>query len=97
MGTYLKLVFTKQPRREGANLAGQVAITYLNIFGQAMPYSSGVSNEATPILSGPTSNEVDRVLLEMGVPLQQPTTEWEFSNFETSDALTYAPVDDETR
>ena len=69
VGTYLKLVFPKQPKREGTNLAGQVAISYLNIFGQSMPFTSGVSNDAQPILSGPRSNEVDRVLLEMGVPL----------------------------
>ena len=43
------------------------------------------------------SDEVDRVLLEMGVPLSSPAQEWSFDEIEKSDSLTYAPVDEDSR
>lgn len=61
-----------------------------------MAYYQGIVNDQTPILKGQTSDEVDRVLLEMGVPLSQPS-DWTFDEIEKTDALTYAPVDEESR
>ena len=50
IGSYLKIVFTKQPKREGNNLAGQVALGLVKIYGQ--PMGDGVINHETPILKG---------------------------------------------
>ena len=48
-------------------------------------------------MKGSINDEVDRVLLEMGVPLQQPGQDWSFDPLEKSESLTYAPVDEDTR
>jgi len=87
----------KGPPREGRNLAGQVALGLVKVFGQPMEYHKGIVNAEQPILKGQLHDEVDRVLLEMGVPLQQPGQDWTFDEIEKSDSLTYAPVDDDTR
>jgi hypothetical protein len=57
----------------------------------------GITNHETPILKGQVSDEVDRVLLEMGVPLSSPAQDWSFDEIEKSDSLTYAPVDEDSR
>lgn len=68
-----------------------------------MPYSAGIVNEEQPMMRGHVTDEVDRVLLEMGVPLQQPTLDWDWDTNVLgleggrTDALTYAPVDEDTR
>ena len=62
-----------------------------------MTTAPGLKNEVEPFLRSGVTDEVDRVMLEMGVPLQQPSTDWVFNEFERSDALSYAPVDDDTR
>lgn len=62
-----------------------------------MEYHKGIENTEQPVLKGQLHDEVDRVLLEMGVPLQQPGQDWTFDDIEKSDSLTYAPVDDDTR
>lgn len=97
IGNFVKLVFPRPPRREGKNLAGQVALGIVKIFAQPMAYYKGIVNEERPIIKGGAGDEVDRVLLEMGVPLQQPGLDWNFDSLEKSDQLTYAPVDEETR
>jgi hypothetical protein len=97
IGNFLKIVFTKQPDRVGKNLAGQVALGLLKVYGQPMSYYKGIVNNEAPILKGQVSDEVDRVLLEMGVPLSQPGQDWTFDEIEKTDALTYAPVDEESR
>lgn len=33
IGNFLKLVFTKQPKREGKNMSGQVALGIFKVFG----------------------------------------------------------------
>lgn len=52
-------------------------------------------NEATPLHS--TSDPVDKVLIEMGLPLSDSLVTW--SSFQDNDpkSYTYAPVDDDTR
>lgn len=62
-----------------------------------MAYYKGIVNHEAPLIKGGISDDVDRVLLEMGVPLQQPGLDWNFDSVEKTDALAYAPVDDETR
>lgn len=57
----------------------------------------GIVNEQMPILKGSISDEVDRVLLEMGVPLSSPAQDWSYDEIEKTDSLTYAPVDEDTR
>ena len=55
------------------------------------------------MMRGHVTDEVDRVLLEMGVPLQQPTLDWDWDKDTLgleggrTDALSYAPVDEDTR
>ena len=43
------------------------------------------------------SDEVDRVLLEMGVPLSTPAIDWSFDSETVMEQVGYAPVDDDTR
>jgi len=74
IGTYIKLLFTRQPSKSTKNPAGQVGLSLLKIWGQPLGYYKGVTNEATPIRS--SKEEVDRVLVEMGLPLDIVT--WQF-------------------
>lgn len=97
IGNFLKIVFNKKASQEGRNLAGQNAVGFIKIYAQPMKFAKGVVNEEQPLMKGHVTDEVDRVLLEMGVPLQQPALDWEFNELEKSDALTYAPVDEDTR
>ena len=69
----------------------------IKVFAQPIEFAKGLVNEEQPILKGGVVDEVDRVMLEMGVPLQNPLDNWHFNEMERSDALTYAPVDDDTR
>lgn len=62
-----------------------------------MAYYPGVVNHQQPLIKGGLGDEVDRVLLEMGVPLQQPGLDWSFDTVEKNESIAYAPVDDETR
>jgi len=78
-------------------LAGQVALGILKVFGQRMDFYKGIVNHEAPLVKSGIGDEVDRVLLEMGVPLQQPGLDWNFDAIEKTDSLTYAPVDDDTR
>jgi len=78
-------------------LGGQVALGILKVFGQRMDYYKGIVNHEAPLVKSGICDEVDRVLLEMGVPLQQPGLDWNFDNIEKTDSLTYAPVDEDTR
>jgi len=60
------------------------------VWGQPLGYYKGVHNEATPLRGN--KEEVDRVLIEMGLPVEH--VNWSFVD-ETS--YTYAPVDDDSR
>lgn len=62
-----------------------------------MAFYKGIVNHETPLIKGGIHDDVDRVLLEMGVPLQQPAMDWNFDQIDKTDSLAYAPVDDETR
>jgi len=97
IGNFIKIVFNKPPKSEGRNLAGQVALGLVKIYAQPMEFAKGIVNEEQPLMKGHITDEVDRVLLEMGVPLQSPALDWEYNEIEKSDALTYAPVDEDTR
>jgi hypothetical protein len=74
IGTYIKLLFKKQPPKTGKNPAGQVGLGLLKIWGQPLGYYKGVHNDATPIQSN--KEEVDRVLIEMGLPME--IVNWQF-------------------
>ena len=62
----------------------------LRIWGQPIGYYKGLKNEANPLRGG--KDEVDRLLMEMGLPLENA----KFS-YEESENYSYAPVDDDTR
>ena len=97
IGNYIKIVIPKPPQRDELNLNQQVGIGFLKIFGQPMQFFRGVVNNETPILKGQLNDELDRVLLEMGVPLSQPAVDWSFEDLEKVESIIYAPVDDDTR
>mmetsp|Transcript_14301 Transcript_14301/g.10347 ORF Transcript_14301/g.10347 Transcript_14301/m.10347 type:complete len:155 (-) Transcript_14301:1555-2019(-) len=90
IGTYVKLVFTKPPPKTNKNPNGQVGLALLKVWGQPLGYYKGVVNEATPLKGH--REEVDKVLIEMGLPLD--AVNWSYTD---QNSYTYAPVDDDTR
>mmetsp|Transcript_23089 Transcript_23089/g.35759 ORF Transcript_23089/g.35759 Transcript_23089/m.35759 type:complete len:316 (+) Transcript_23089:222-1169(+) len=97
IGSYLKIVFPEAPKVEHLNLNQQIGIGFLKIFGQPMEHYKGLVNESMPILKGQVNDEVDKVLLEMGIPVSQPALDWSFDQLEREDSVIYAPVDEDTR
>ena len=67
IGTFIKLIFKRAPPKTSKNPCGQVGIGSLKVWGQPLGYYKGVVNEATSLHS--KSDEVDKVLIEMGLPL----------------------------
>ena len=90
IGSYLKIVFTKQPSKTVKNPGGQVGLALLRIWGQPLGYNKGLTNEAHA-LQGQTET-VDKVLIEMGIPLNN--IKW---TNEDPENYSYAPVDEDTR
>lgn len=66
----------------------------IKVWGQPLGYHKGVVNEATPLVSQP--DKVDRVLIEMGLPLSDGLVKWNYAENDTK-SYTYAPVDEDTR
>jgi len=60
------------------------------VWGQPLGYYKGVVNEATPLRGH--REEVDKVLIELGLPLD--AVNWSYTD---QNSYTYAPVDDDTR
>ena len=90
IGSYIKISFIKQPPSTNKNPCGQVGLSLLKIWGQPLGYYKGVVNEATPLQGN--REEVDKVLIEMGLPIEH--VNWSYLD---QNSYTYAPVDDETR
>mmetsp|Transcript_30234 Transcript_30234/g.34616 ORF Transcript_30234/g.34616 Transcript_30234/m.34616 type:complete len:441 (+) Transcript_30234:175-1497(+) len=90
IGSYVKVVFTKQPSKTVKNPGGQVGLSLLRIWGQPLGYNKGLVNEAHP-LQGQTET-VDKVLIELGIPLNN--IKW---TNEDPENYSYAPVDEDTR
>ena len=78
IGNYLKLVFTKEGERDTKNPGGLVGLGVVKVYGQPMAYYKGIVNHETPLVKSGINDEVDRVMIEMGVPLQQPGLDWNF-------------------
>ena len=74
IGSYIKIVFTKGPPKTNKNPCGQVGLALLKVWGQPLGYYKGVVNEATPVRGN--REEVDKVLIEMGLPIEH--VNWSF-------------------
>lgn len=48
----------------------------LKVWGQPLGYHKGIINEATPLHS--SSDTLDKVLLEMGLPITDDLVKWNF-------------------
>ena len=72
-----------------------MGLALLKVWAQPLGYYKGVVNEATPLIS--SGDLVDKVLIEMGLPITDALVNW--SSFQEHDpkSYTYAPVDSETR
>ena len=57
----------------------------------------GVVNTTEPILKAELTDEVDKVMIEMGLPVISTTLDWTFDDLQKEDSITYAPVDEDTR
>lgn len=90
IGTYMKIVFKTPPPKTNKNPNAQVGLALLKVWGQPLGYFKGVLNEATPLRGN--KEEVDRVLIEMGLPIEHVS--WSYLD---EQSYTYAPVDDDTR
>ena len=62
-----------------------------------MDMYKGIVNHEHPVLNSQVQDEVDKVLLEMGVPVSSPALDWTFDQLQREDSVNYAPVDDDTR
>lgn len=90
IGSYIKIVFTRQPAKTVKNPGGQVGISLLRIWGQPLGYNRGLVNEAHALVG--QTETVDKVLIEMGIPLNN--IKW---TNEDPENYSYAPVDEDTR
>ncbi len=74
IGTFIKILFKRAPPKTSKNPCGQVGLALLKVWGQPLGYYKGVVNEATPLHS--TADEVDKVLIEMGLPISDDLVRW---------------------
>ena len=90
IGSYLKLVFTTKPKATANNPYGQVSLAVLKIWGRKIDYTMSI-NQINPVRKTQT-DEVDKILLGMGVPLELLL--WSKEDF---DSYRYAPIDEDSR
>ena len=86
----MKVKFNTRPEKTNQNPCAQVGIGLLRVWGQPLGYHKGLVNESSN--EKPDSDAVDKVLIEMGIPLNN--VKWTYDNPEN---YNYAPVDDHTR
>lgn len=89
IGSFVKLIIAKAPVPSAQNPQGQVGLGVLKVWGRKMKYEDGI-NEINPVKTH--TDQVDQVLLELGVPLD--TLMW---SKEDHDSYRYAPIDEDTR
>ena len=89
IGSYLKLVFPTKPKPNANNPHGQVSLAVLKIWGRKIDYSMTINKIS---LIKTQTDEVDKILLGMGVPLELLL--WSKEDFES---YRYAPIDEDSR
>lgn len=89
IGSYLKLVFPTKPKTNASNPHGQVSLGSLKVWGRKMDYQMPI-NEISPVKT--QTDEVDKVLLGMGVPLEMI-----YWSKEDLNSYRYAPIDEGSR
>ncbi len=90
VGSYIKLVFTKEPEACTTNPYGQITISFLKFHGNPIG-NIGKSVFQPTALSNNGKEKIDQILIELGVPLS--ACEWDTS---TNPEL-ISTVDEETR
>ena len=89
IGSYLKLRFITKPKIGPNNPFGQISLALLKIWGRKLDYTMNI-NQIAPVKSH--TDEVDKLLLGMGVPLELIL--W---SKEDLDSFRYAPIDEDSR
>jgi len=89
IGSFVKLIFKSKPTPSPSNPQGQVSLANLKIWARVVS-PTGDINKKKPVKS--YADEVDKVLIGMGVPLEMIL--W---SREDPDSYRYAPIDDESR
>ena len=90
IGSYLKLLFLKPPKKSSHNTFGQVSIGCLKVWGRPTEYYSRLKNETLPVTND--KSQVDKILISIGLPLD--LIAWfdeDDRNFE------FAPIDENSR
>jgi hypothetical protein len=86
IGNYLKLVFTRPPFKTIENPCGQVSLAQLKVFGKKINHLLFYDNQ-----SNDNKDNVDRILIDLGLPLNDPYFFINDGNYEI------APVDEDTK
>jgi centrosomal protein CEP104 len=89
IGIYIKFLFVTKPKLGPNNPYGQVSLGAVKVWGRKIDYSMNINN-ISPVKSN--SDEVDKILLGMGVPLE--IILWSKEDFES---YRYAPIDEDSR
>lgn len=89
IGSYVKLLFPTKPKPSVNNPYGQISLAVLKVWGRKIDYTMSI-NTFSPVKSN--TDEVDKILLGMGVPLELLL--WSKEDF---DAYRYAPIDEDSR
>jgi centrosomal protein CEP104 len=88
IGNYVKLVFTKASKKTIENPFGQVSLSQVKVFGKIVEYKS-INPSDYNVLEDKPNYSVDKVLIELGLPINDPMTL--IDNYET------APVDEDSK
>jgi centrosomal protein CEP104 len=92
IGNYIKLVFTRGNIKIQSNPFGQISIAQLKFFGKKVNhliyYNEDIKMSNDPQIK---NDNVDKVLIEMGLPIQNEYNLVQDQNYEIS------PVDEETK
>lgn len=91
IGNYVKLIFTKQPKKTLDNPFGQVSLSQLKMFGKQVNHLMYYQELSTNFEEDSSKDDLDHILINLGLPLNDPVFFLTDNNYEI------APVDEETK
>jgi len=90
IGSYLKLLIQKPPKKSQMNPFNQVSIATLKLWGRKTAYFTRIKNEELPLTN--SKSAIDKILIGLGVPVD--LIAW----FDEDDRnFQYAPIDEDSR
>ena len=90
IGSYLKLIIPKPPKKSTVNPFNQVSLASFKLWGRKTAYFTRIKNEELPITNNKSA--IDKILIGLGVPVD--LIAW----FDEDDRnYQYAPIDEDSR